>query len=109
MEDIEIVKWNQIRGNPYSVKLRPEMLSDNGTAIRMMCVLKGDRIPEEQKQLNAPGTGARRYPSQNRAVIFDREYVQARLKTQILEPLKLNSLEELNSVLMDNQNSTQEC
>ncbi|MGL6339182.1 MAG: hypothetical protein ACRC80_08585 [Waterburya sp.] len=99
----EIIKWTEIRGNPYNVKLSPQMLNKNGMAKRMVVIKKGSKIPEEQRLMNAPGSGARSYPKTDCAVIFDKDFVESKIKTQILEPLGIGSLKELIDVL-DNQN-----
>lgn len=85
------IRWVDLPGNKYLKKLEPEMLKNccqTKQTIRQVGI-KRCELPKEVE------------------VIYDRAYVIARLKLDVIEALKIQSLEALITLMTEAWNETQ--
>lgn len=76
----DTVHWSQIRGNVFLTKPNPQMLSTHG-----------DAIPVRNARLR----GVSSHDKKTREVHFDRGYVVEYLKRAVLNPLNIQTKENL--------------
>lgn len=67
-EELERIKWNEALGNPYLVRIYPDMLLESGYEIEKECRLKTDE---------------RHLGSNKRIIIYDKSYVEAKLQAEL--------------------------
>lgn len=76
-----VYHWTEIHNNPFVYKPNLFMLLPDGHVMKIRCFLKGQAV-----KLDVPMT---------RQVRFDHTFIEAKLKRDFLEPMKVNSLEDL--------------
>lgn len=81
---MKTIHWHELPGNKFLKKLEPIMLSDTG------CV-----VIQEIKAIGRKRDEAR----ESTQVIYDCDYVIQRLNTDVIVPLQIQSLEQLQALM----------
>lgn len=81
---MSIIYWNQIL-LPFTQKLTPKMLLKEGTIIKKKCLLVGQ--------------SSKKFQSEERPILFDKAFIWAKLQREVLQPLKIDNLEQITSIL----------
>lgn len=82
---MKVLHWSELPGNKYSLKLDPAMLEGSFFAEQTIRQV-GVKRTEEPERIK---------------VHYDRDYVITKLLMQVIQPLKIDSSEELIALMMD--------
>jgi len=82
---MELIHWADLPGNKYLKKLQPTMLQ-NRCVVRQKIRQVGIKRSEAPKDVG---------------VFYDRDYVVTRLLIDVIEPLKIDSLDQLTALVTD--------
>lgn len=83
MEEL-IHSWEEVRGNVFRKKIKPEMLLPEGEIVTKAFMLKGDSIYSEKSTVS---------------IRYDLSYIEAKIKNDFLDPLSQKSLIDLQSLI----------
>ena len=84
MSQVLEVPWRGLNGNPWNAKLNPQMLTGQYRDLRTV---------------KPPGQRGKYAEAVDCYVIYDRDFVVEKIWHLVVEPLQLNSLDELHQLM----------